>query len=144
MNRKIQAHPLSWPEGWKRSKTRTYGIFKKSFEVARKFLFHEVELMGGSDMVLSTNVPLRKMDNQPYSGVMRIEDPGVALYFKYDGKDMVFACHKYVHVQDNVNAIGKTVEALRGIERWGASDMDWQPKGRANGSSRVITQIYAD
>jgi DnaJ-domain-containing protein 1 len=26
-------------------------------------------------------------------------------------------------VKDNVRAVGKTIEALRGIERWGASDM---------------------
>jgi hypothetical protein len=50
-------------------------------------------------------------------------DPGVAVYFQRDGKPMVFACDKYFESCDNVYAIAKTIEAMRGIERWGASDM---------------------
>lgn len=36
---------------------------------------------------------------------------------------MVFACDKYNRSEDNIYAIAKTVDAMRGIERWGASDM---------------------
>src|SRR3546814_19053229 len=36
---------------------------------------------------------------------------------------MTFACDRWDTVRDNVRAIGKTIEAIRGIERWGASDM---------------------
>jgi hypothetical protein len=36
---------------------------------------------------------------------------------------MCFACDAYVTVRENAWAIAKTIEALRGIERWGASDM---------------------
>lgn len=36
---------------------------------------------------------------------------------------MAFACDRYLYVYENIQAIAKTVEALRGIERWGASDM---------------------
>ena len=35
----------------------------------------------------------------------------------------VFACDRYRKIEHNIRAIGKTIEALRGIERWGASDM---------------------
>jgi hypothetical protein len=36
---------------------------------------------------------------------------------------MVFACDKWRTVQDNMRAIQRTIEAIRGIERWGASEM---------------------
>jgi hypothetical protein len=35
----------------------------------------------------------------------------------------VLACDQYEQIHENIRAIGKTIEALRGIERWGASDM---------------------
>jgi hypothetical protein len=50
-------------------------------------------------------------------------DPGVAVYFKRAKKSMVFACDKYRNTCDNIYAIAKTIDAMRGIERWGASDM---------------------
>lgn len=36
---------------------------------------------------------------------------------------MCFACEKWQDVYGNIYAIGKTIEALRGIERWGTGDM---------------------
>ena len=51
------------------------------------------------------------------------KDHGVAVYFKHGERSMVFACDKWDAIRDNIYAIGKTIEALRGIERWGASDM---------------------
>jgi hypothetical protein len=45
------------------------------------------------------------------------------VYFQLKGKSMAFACDRFIHVYENIQAIAKTIEALRGIERWGASDM---------------------
>lgn len=50
-------------------------------------------------------------------------DPGVAVYFVRKGKRLCFACDKYDRVWKNMRAIQKTIEAMRGIERWGSSDM---------------------
>ena len=36
---------------------------------------------------------------------------------------MVFACDEYNKVWENMVAVRKTIEAIRGIERWNASDM---------------------
>lgn len=36
---------------------------------------------------------------------------------------MCFACDKWNKIKDNMQAIAKTIEALRGIERWGSGDM---------------------
>ncbi len=36
---------------------------------------------------------------------------------------MCFACDRWRHVQDNMHAISLTIEALRGIARWGTGNM---------------------
>lgn len=126
----IDAYPLHWPDGWKRTPnySRDHSKFKSTFAVARDELMTEINrLQGGrwyrgADPVLSTNVELRQ-DGLPYAGRKAPEDTGVAVYFEYKKKPMVFACDKYVYVWENMVAIRKTIEAIRGMERWGASDM---------------------
>lgn len=122
MGNGVEAFPLAWPEGWKRAKWREQSRFRTEFTKARDFLFAEIGRMGGSRTVLSTNLPLRR-DGLPYANQPNPQDPGVAVYFKYHDKSMVFACDRFTKVGDNIYAIGLTIEALRGIERWGASDM---------------------
>jgi hypothetical protein len=78
--------------------------------------------MGGANVVVSTNLPLFR-DGYPIASGMEPKDPGVAVYFQLKGKSMAFACDQYCHVYENIQAIARTIEALRGIERWGASDM---------------------
>ena len=118
-----EAYPLYWPEGWKRTSYRKNSAFKiAAFGKARDFLLAEVRRMGGRSIVLSTNISLRN-DGLPYAGQRNPDDPGVAVYFLYKQKQMSFACDAYRKVEENAYAIAKTIEALRGIERWGASDM---------------------
>lgn len=120
----IDAFPLAWPQGWKKTLKRKNSAFRTTFAKARDELFRNLKLLGVNDwnVVLSTNIPLRR-DGLPYSGQANPEDPGVAIYFKHKDKDMVFACDTYYDVTDNVWAVCKTIEAIRGIQRWGASDM---------------------
>lgn len=125
----INAYPLSWPEGWQRTKWygRNRSKFKSTFAVARDELIAEIERLQGRyarvpDPILSTNVKLR-LDGLPYANQPEPEDPGVAVYFEYKKRPMVFACDKYPKVWENMVAIRKTIEAIRGMERWGASDM---------------------
>lgn len=121
----IESYPLYWPEGWKRTESwrRERSRFKTGFGAARELVFGEIRRMGGTKQILSTNVPLRN-DGLPRANTPATNgETGVAVYFTYRKKDMVFACDKYTSVADNIYAIAKTIEALRGIERWGASDM---------------------
>lgn len=118
-----EAYPLSWPDGWKRVPYRTRSRFKVSgFGKARDFLLDEVYRMGGASVILSTNIALR-LDGLPYANTREPNDPGVAVYFRYKKREMCFACDAYTTVRENAYAIAKSIEALRGIERWGASDM---------------------
>jgi hypothetical protein len=86
------------------------------------YLLKEVAMLGGSNVILSTNVPVR-LDGLPYANSREPQDAGAAIYFKYKGRQMCFACDQYRYVRENIYAMGLTINALRGIERWGASDM---------------------
>jgi hypothetical protein len=120
----VDAFPLAWPEGWKRTVPyrREDGQFSTTLGAARDGLMAEIARMGGRLPVLSSNLALKR-DGMPYANQNRIEDPGIAVYFTYKGKPMCFACDRYKTAEANTQAIRKTIEALRGVERWGASDM---------------------
>ena len=119
----MEAYPLYWPEGQKRTAYREHSRFKTGFGAARNFLLAELGHLGASKVIISTSIPLRN-DGLPRSGMKPDGgDPGVAVYFTRKGKPMVFACDKYRESCDNIYAIGKTIEAMRGIERWGSSEM---------------------
>lgn len=120
----VEAYLLYWPEGWKRTDRyrRTNSRFKTGFAVARDQLMDEIRRLGGRQIVLSTNIPLRN-DGLPYASAKEPDDTGVAVYFSYKQKSMCFGCDRFHYVKENIQAIAKTIEAIRGIERWGASDM---------------------
>lgn len=126
----MESFPLFWPAGWPRTESykRQRSLFKTQFGRARDELFRELGLLGvrnnhvNTNIILSTNIPLRR-DGLPYAGQANPKDPGVSVFFTLREKNMVFACDKFFKVEDNLWAIVKTIEALRGIKRWGASDM---------------------
>lgn len=117
-----EAYPLDWPENVPRAKKRIYGSFKTGFGAARHRLRREIELLGGKELIISSNVPLTN-SGMPRANAPEPDDRGIAVYFTYEGKSMVFACDQYHYTRDNVHAIALTIGALRGIKRWGASDM---------------------
>lgn len=119
------AYPLYWPLARPRCALRkTYNRFQTSFADARDACIEEIRMLGGSDTIISTNIPLRR-DGVPQAKAWgeTMADPGVAVYFTRKGKEMCFACDCWHHVQDNMQAIRLTISALRGIARWGTGDM---------------------
>lgn len=118
------ASPLHWPQGWPRCKYRERSRFgtyyeKPSVAKARDALSLELERLGAVNPILSTNMELR-LDGQPRSDRRAPDDPGAAVYFTLSKKRMVLACDRWLTVGDNIWAIAKTIEAQRGIERWGS------------------------
>jgi hypothetical protein len=107
----FDAYPLHWPEGrprtdrWRREAAK----FDTSFARARDNIVREVQLLAGGrwapdpQLVLSTNIALRK-DGLPLANQRAPDDPGVAAFFLYKKRQM-------------------SIEALRGIARWGTGDM---------------------
>jgi len=126
----VEAYPLCWPEGWPHTEShkRERSRFNTSPDLARRNLLNEIKRLIGkyyfkrSNVIISTNIKLR-LDGEPHMSQRTPDEPGVAVYFEYKKKPMVFACDRWSLVHDNLHSIGKTIEALRGIERWGASDM---------------------
>lgn len=118
----VDAYPLSWPQGWPRTRNSQRSRFDASFATVRDSLLSQIKMLGGTHIVLSSNVALRR-DGLPYANMAQPTDRGVAVYFLRRGKQMVFACDRWDKVEDNMRAIEKTIDAVRGIERWGASEM---------------------
>jgi hypothetical protein len=123
-----EAYPLAWPAGrprtahWNREAAR----FDVTFARARDNVMLEVQRLCGRyadpNTVISTNLPLRR-DGLPLAGQRQPDDPGVAVYFTYGKRQMSFACDRWTRIEHNMQAIAKTIEALRGIARWGTGDM---------------------
>lgn len=126
MNDEITNYPLSWPVSWGRTKyfdRKSSQFGKHSIISSARILENEIRLMRGSNMIISTNLRVRN-DGIPYSNQRMPDDPGVAVYFDWKKKPIVFACDKYKTVEDNLWAIVKHLEALRGQERWGVGSLD--------------------
>ena len=93
-------------------------------EEACQALERELRLLGASgQMILSSNVK-RRIDGRPYSGLSQPADPGAAIYFGLKGKPISMACDKWSRVEDNIWAIYKHIEALRGQQRWGVGGLE--------------------
>jgi hypothetical protein len=125
----IEAFPLYWPEHRPRTKAwhREEARFDTSFARARDNIVHEVDLLCGGrhrdpKLIISTNIALRR-DGLPLANQRQPEDVGVAVYFEHKGKQVCFACDRWKRIEDNMQAISKTIEALRGVARWGTGDM---------------------
>lgn len=111
------AYPLAWPEGWPRTAPQHRERWPSSqitLSGALKDLHAELGRLGVKGVVLSSNCSLG-MENAP--------DPGVVAYGMYQGQQMAIPCDRWNSVAGNVRAIAKTIEAMRGMERWGAKHM---------------------
>lgn len=115
-------YPLAWPIGRPRTSSRSRSQFRITQANAVQDLAYEVERLGGSQLVITTNIELRR-DGLPRSDRGAPRDPGVAVYFTYRKKSKCFACDRWESVGENIRAIGQTIGALRGIERWGSGSM---------------------
>lgn len=142
----IEAYPLCWPAGWprreaaRREHARFFGVTEssskrfdgstvyykrkrdKTVAEARDFLKSELARLGARDVVISTNMRTRQ-DGEISGSASAPADPGVAVYFRLKGNDRCFPCDRWSTVADNLWAIGKSIEAMRGLERWGAERM---------------------
>jgi hypothetical protein len=118
-----QAYPLSWPVGYKRTRVRTASKFSQTGDKAQQFLRAELQRLGAAALILSSNCIVRA-DGYVYADMSnaKLEDPGVAIYFKYKGKDISMCCDTYQRVWENIYALGKSIEAIRAIERYGVSE----------------------
>lgn len=149
MSEVIQAYPLQWPAGWRRTESHRrerarfgqkeavyrddpvkgrYHAYDRSkdlsvFDAIERAL-KSLQLMGLSrdDVVISTNVPTR-LDGLPKSNARVPDDPGAAIYWRKGKDTRCMAIDRYDRVQDNIAAIAATLEAMRAIDRHGGASI---------------------
>src|ERR1043165_2310729 len=133
------AYPLSWPDNWPRTPghRRRESPFRRasrfaarghSMDECRRELANELSRLGGRKEILSTNVKLR-LDGLPSRNQAQHEDVGGAVYFELKGKPVSLACDKWRRVEDNIWAIVKHIESIRGQERWGVGSVEQAFRG---------------
>jgi hypothetical protein len=110
------AYPLEWPPGWPRTASAQRQRWPNPVGLgpALKELESEMRLLGVRQIVLSSNCSL---------GMQNATDPGVVAYGFYDTQQIAVPCDRWSTVAANVRAIAKTINAMRGMERWGAKHM---------------------
>lgn len=118
------SYPLRWPFGRPRQApdARRSGQFKVTLARARDALLSELRKLGAKDVVITSDLPVRR-DGLFHAGSAPPRDPGVAVYFEWKGRQYVFACDTFTSFLQNLRAVGKTVESIRAIERYGATEM---------------------
>ena len=105
-----QAFPLQWPDFIPRSTRRETGQFKTSLPAALENVRRSLRLFGSdsgkptSAVVLSSNVTL---------GHEKPADPGIAVWFKWDGEQRCIPVDRYASPAANLQAIHHILEARR-------------------------------
>ncbi len=121
-----EAYPLQWPEDWKRTHphSRRRAPYQVSDGRAIDGLNDALRKFKASSIVISSNIATKRNGDMYANQAASIEDPGVAVYYSTpEFKDRVIACDKWERVYHNVHAIGKALEALRAVDRAGASQI---------------------
>lgn len=123
------AFPLSWPTGVPRtSRPRRAAFAGYTYGHRLTEVRRQLALMHARSVVISTNLPVR-LDGEPMaSATVRGGDHGVAVYWAVPmmrgGKRELVAhcmpCDRWDRLEHNLHAIALSLEALRGVERWGA------------------------
>lgn len=114
------AFPLTWPDTMPRTPRRETGQFKTELPGAIKNVQGSLTAFGRdsgkpvSDIVLSSNVSL---------GANRPEDPGVAVWFKWEGQQLCIAVDRYATPAANLQAIHHILEARRTELRHGTLNL---------------------
>lgn len=120
---KRDPYPLQWPETWPRTENwkRARPKFRAMFVRDRNAVIKQLQMRRASQIVITSDLPTRN-DGLPYANA-NCQDPGIAVWWVEKGREQVIACDRWNHVVFNLRAIDMSLEALRGLDRWGASEM---------------------
>lgn len=115
-----QEYPLTWPQDWPRTQSRTTSQFKTTLHQALKNVQEELgrfakdSKIAVEGIMISTNYSL---------GNQNPSDPGVAVYFSWDGAPTCIAVDRYTKIEDNLQAIFRCIEAERTKLRHGGLNL---------------------
>jgi hypothetical protein len=106
----IAPYPLAWPDSFPRTAKREAGQFKTHLRAALKNVQDSLRLFGKdsgrdvSSVVITSNMAL---------GGMMGDDPGVAVWFLWDGEQRCIAVDRYSKPESNLQAVHHVLEARR-------------------------------
>jgi hypothetical protein len=112
----IPSYPLSWPDGLPRTERKVASQFRTTLSAALNNVRKSLEAFGRDsaravkDIALTSNVTLG--DNRP-------ADPGIAVWFEWDGQQRCIAIDRYPKPEDNLQAVHHVLEARRTEMRHG-------------------------
>lgn len=107
------AYPLAWPPGFprtpsaRRERSNFRTTYANALENVRKSLIAFGRDSGKkiADPILSSNVD--------FMGQVKDSDPGVAVWFVWDGLQVCIPVDRYIHAASNLQAIHHILEARR-------------------------------
>lgn len=105
-----QAYPLQWPDHIPRSARRESSRFRTNYETALKNVVTSLRAFGDDSnkpitgAVMSSNMDL--LNKRP-------SDPGVAVWFTWDGTSICIPVDRYQTPAENLQAIHHIIEARR-------------------------------
>ena len=111
----VASYPLEWPQGFPRWRgARETGKFRTDYAAALKNVQRSLGAFATdsgktiSDPVLSTN-----HNPNPLAARGALADPGVAVWFTWDGLQVAIAVDRYATISANLQAIHHILEARR-------------------------------
>lgn len=105
------------------TKPRQASRFRMSYPGTLQILLDELEKAGTRRVTLQTGVEFRhvRRDGWPRADAAKPPHPGVVLTFQTWRGEQFYPCDEFETWQANLHAIAKTLEALRDVDRWGAT-----------------------
>jgi hypothetical protein len=113
---------LCWPDGWPRTEYPRMASFNTPLWKAVDEIDYEVSRLHGDDLVVSSD-GLRGKKGELLSTQPDWIDQGVAVYFTVGDQRRVIPCDRWNRLRDNLQAVAKTLNALRGVDRWGTKQI---------------------
>lgn len=97
-------------------------LFRTDWDRSLKKLAEEVEKSGGDELLISIVATPDQLTlaGYPKSG-FKVLYRGVEVSFKKDGRRVAFHVDAFPRLHDNIHAIALTLEALRAVDRYGAT-----------------------
>lgn len=158
MPERATGYPLAWPPGFPRATRRERGSFKTTLVRALENVETSLRLFGKDSgkpvvgVVMSSNVTL---------GSYYPVDPGVAVYFTWEGLQVCIPVDRYDTVAGNLQAIHHIIEARRVELRHGTlalvratfqgfaalpapSAMDWRAVLRLQRESKITNAMVEE
>lgn len=111
-------NPLLWPPGQGRTDRRHKAPFHAGETTILKDMQRAIDKLQLEDVQITTDRRVRLDGGISLSTDQALQDPGIALYFKRKGEDVIMAFDKFNDFWGNLRAIGLYLEYMARLESY--------------------------